>query len=89
MRLAVRVSPGAAVTKVGGRYGDTNPPVLVVWVTARAIDGKANKATVRALANALDVPRRSVRIVGGERARTKIIEVEEVDPEVIAALLHP
>jgi hypothetical protein len=72
---------------VGGRYGDSEPPVLIVRVAARAVDGKANAATVRALADALGVPRSLVRIVTGQRARTKVVEVESAKLDVIAALL--
>ena len=72
---------------MGGRYGDAEPPVLIVRVTARAIDGRANAATVKALADALGAPRRSVRIVTGEKARTKVVEVESADPDVVTALL--
>ena len=88
MRIVVRVSPGAPATKVGGRYGDSEPAVLIVRVAARAVDGKANAATVRALADALCVPHSLVRIVAGQRARTKVVEVESANPDVVAALLR-
>jgi uncharacterized protein YggU (UPF0235/DUF167 family) len=88
MRIVVRVSPRAPATKVGGRYGDSEPPVLIVRVAAPAVDGKANAATVRALADALGVPHGLVRIVTGERARTKVVEVESANPDVVAALLR-
>ena len=73
---------------MGGRYGDSEPPVLIVRVAARAVDGKANAATVRALADALGVSRSLVRIVTGQRSRTKVVEVESVDPDVVTALLR-
>jgi uncharacterized protein YggU (UPF0235/DUF167 family) len=88
VRILVRVYPGAPADKVGGRYGDSEPPVLIVRVAARAVDGKANAATVRALADALGVPRGLVRIVTGQRARTKVVEVESAKPDVVAALLR-
>jgi uncharacterized protein len=88
MRIVVRVSPGAFTTKVGGRYGDSEPPALIVRVTARAVDGKANKAAVRALADALGLPRGSVRTVSGKRTRTKVVEVESADTEAVKALLR-
>lgn len=88
MRITVRVSPGASATNVGGRYGDSEPPVLMVRVTARAVDGEANAATVRALGDALGLPQSSVRIVAGRRARTKVVEVESADPDAVAALLR-
>ncbi len=88
MRIVVRVSPRAPATKVGGRYGDSEPPVLIVRVTAPAVDGKANAATVRALAEALGVSQSLVRIVTGDRARTKVVQVESADPNIITALLR-
>ena len=88
VRLLIRVYPGAPANKVGGRYGDSEPPVLIVRVAARAVDGKANAATVRALADALGVPRGLVRIVTGQRARTKVVEVESAKPDAVAALLR-
>jgi hypothetical protein len=88
MRIFVRVSPGAPATKVGGRYGDSEPPVLIVRVAARAVDGKANAAMVRALADALGVSDSRVRIVTGLRARIKVVEVEAAIPDVLTALLR-
>ncbi len=87
MRVVVRVFPGAPTTKVGGRYGDSEPPILVVRVTARMVDGEANAAMVRAVADALGVSRGLVWIVTGERSRTKVVEIESADPEAVTALL--
>ena len=88
MRINVRVSPGVPATKVGGRYGDSEPPVLIVRVSARAVDGEANAATVRALSDAFGVSPGAVRIVSGQRARTKVVVVESADPDVLTALLR-
>ena len=71
MRIHVRVKPGASRTAVGGRYGDA----LVVTVTARAVDGKATEAALRAVADAFGVPRRDVALVAGATSRDKIIEL--------------
>jgi uncharacterized protein len=75
MRVSVRVRPGARVDLVGGRYGDREPPVLVVRVRAPAVDGKANAAVERALAAALGVPSRDVRIVTRLTSRSKTVEI--------------
>ena len=45
-------------------------------------------ATVRALNNALGVPPSAVRIVSGQRARTKVVVVEPAEPDALAALLQ-
>lgn len=71
MRVAIRVKPGSARTSVGGRYGDA----LVVSVTARAVDGKATEAALRAVAEAFGVRRRDVSLVTGAASRDKVVEI--------------
>jgi uncharacterized protein len=51
--------------------------VLHVWVTARAVDGRANQALVRAIATALGIRRSEVLLVAGERSRDKVVEVTQ------------
>jgi uncharacterized protein (TIGR00251 family) len=87
MRINVRVQPGARQTRVGGRYGDHEPPVLVVRVAAPAMDGRANRALIDALASALAVRRRDAHIVSGASARTKVVEVAGADPVAVERLL--
>ena len=41
--------------------------------------GRANEALVSLLAEALEVPAGSVRVVGGQRGRTKVIEVDSLE----------
>ena len=71
MRLRIRVKPGAREEKVS-REPDGS---LLVCVTARAQEGKANEAVVKAVAKALHVPKSRVRIVSGLASRTKVLEV--------------
>lgn len=85
MKVAVRVRPGSSRTAVGGAYGE--PPALIVAVTARAVDGEANAAVVRALAAALGVSRGDVRIAAGSASRSKVIEVPDACRAAVAALL--
>jgi uncharacterized protein (TIGR00251 family) len=88
VRLRVRVKPGARHEGVGGRWGEED--VLVVAVRAPATEGKANVAVVAAVAKALGVRSRTVRIVSGASARSKVLEITEPPadiPAAIAALL--
>lgn len=87
MRLRLRVHPGADRDAVGGRYGDEEPPVLVVRVRARAVDGRANDAVLAVLAEAFGVGRRDVRLLTGASARTKLVEIEHADEATLALLL--
>ena len=79
VRIPVRVRPGASRTAVGGAYGDGSPPRLVVAVGARAVDGAATEAARRALAAALEVPLRRVRLVTGATSRDKVFGVAAAD----------
>jgi uncharacterized protein YggU (UPF0235/DUF167 family) len=89
MRVAIRVRPGAAGTRVGGTYGGSDTAgrgaaggavgggaALVVKVAARAVDGKATEAALAAVAAALGVRRRDVRLVSGATSRDKVVEVD-------------
>ena len=80
IRIAVRVRPGASRTAVGGAYGAEEPARLVVAVGARAVEGAATEAARRALADALGVPARRVRLVVGATSRDKVYAVEAADP---------
>jgi uncharacterized protein (TIGR00251 family) len=69
--FTVRVTPRAAANRVGGeREG-----ALLVRVTAPPVEGKANDAVVELLAEALGVPRSTVRVESGAAARTKRVSV--------------
>jgi uncharacterized protein len=72
VRVAIRVKPGSSRTSVGGRHGQA----LVVTVTARAVDGKATEAALRAVAGAFDVKRRDVTLVSGAASRDKVIDID-------------
>jgi len=48
----------------------------VVAVTARAVDGKATEAALRAVADAFDVKRRDVTLLAGATSRDKVIDID-------------
>jgi uncharacterized protein len=58
---------------------------LRVRVAAPPIEGAANQALVRVLAEELGVARRSVRLVAGAAGRQKLIVVEGVSAEDLVA----
>ncbi|KQY24425.1 hypothetical protein ASD16_02460 [Cellulomonas sp. Root485] len=82
VRVAIRVRPGASRTAVGGTHADR----LVVAVGARAVDGAATRAALDALAEALGLRPRQVRLVSGATSRDKVVEVDADDAEVAVRL---
>jgi uncharacterized protein len=78
----VRVRPGASRTAVGGSYAGPLGPAIVVAVGAPALDGRANTATLTALATALGLARRQVTLRSGERGRDKLITVTDAPPDL-------
>ena len=81
-RLTIRVHPGSRRPGVGGSHDGA----LGVRVRERASDGRATEAALAAVADALAVPRRTVTLVAGAAARTKLLDVPGADPTAVARL---
>jgi len=82
-RITVRVHPRARRTRMAGRMGDA-------WkldLAAPPVEGKANEACVRFLAELAGVPQSRVRIVLGLTGRTKVIEIDGVAQELLESRL--
>jgi hypothetical protein len=83
--LSLRVIPRASRNGVAG----VRDGVPTIRLTAPPVDDKANAALVAFLSETLGVPKRSIRIVAGERSRRKTIEVDGMEPAAILARLAP
>ena len=59
--------------------------VLKVRVMAPAVEGAANNALIRLLAEEVGVARRDVRIVAGATSRQKLVVIDGVEAETIVA----
>ncbi len=70
----LKVVPGASRAAIAGVYGER----LKVRVTAPAESGKANKAVLRLLAGALDVPVQALEILRGASSPLKTVAVEGI-----------
>ena len=69
--LTLHAQPGASRTEVAGTHGEA----LKVRLAAPAIEGRANAALVRFLADSFAVPQRQVTVVQGAAARRKVVRV--------------
>jgi uncharacterized protein (TIGR00251 family) len=81
VRFAVHLSPRSAATRVDGVVDG----VLKVRVAAPAVEGAANTALVRLLADELGLAGRDVRIVAGAKSRQKLVMVEGIGTDAIVA----
>lgn len=82
-RIPVRLQPRASRDEIVGlRDG-----VLVVRVTAPPVDGRANGALCKLIARRAGVAPSRVSVVRGERSRDKLVQVEGVEAEALAAVL--
>lgn len=75
-RISVRVQPRASRNRVDGIHGSH----VKIRLTAPPVEGAANEALVKFLADLLDVPKRDITIVRGHRGREKVVEVEGLTP---------
>ncbi len=82
VRFSVRVQPRSSRTAIDGVHAGA----LRVRLHAPPVDGAANDALIELLAEALGVTKRAVRIVTGAAARTKLVEVDDVDADHVRRL---
>lgn len=71
------MQPRASRTEVAGPHGDA----VRIRLTAPPVDGAANEALVRFLAEQLKVPRSAVRIESGASGRSKVVVIDGIDPD--------
>lgn len=87
VRLAVQITPNAKKTEVIGVLDDA----LKLKLQAQPIEGKANEALVRYLAETLSVQRSAVTITHGQTNKRKLIEVRsaQITVDAVEKLLMP
>ena len=84
-RLRIHVQPRASRTAIAGLHGDS----LKVRLAAPPVDGAANDALIRFLAERLGVAQSAVTLESGAAARAKVVHVAGVMPAEVAQRLAP
>ncbi len=69
--LTLHVQPGAKRSEVSGLHGDA----LKIRLAAPPIEGRANEALVRFIAERFAVPLRNVELLRGAQSRHKMVKV--------------
>ncbi len=70
--IRVHVIPNAKIDEVMGEHGDA----IKIKLRAPPVEGKANAALRRFLAEKLGVPQRAIVLDRGERSRDKVIRID-------------
>lgn len=83
-RLTLRVQPRAKTTRFDGRLGEAHR----LRLAAPPVDGKANDACTRFLADFFGVPVSQVRIISGSSSRTKLVEIAGIDDQTVSRMLE-
>jgi uncharacterized protein (TIGR00251 family) len=79
----LRIQPKAARTELVGLHGDA----IRIRLSAPPVDGAANEALLKFLADKLSVPLRAVRLTAGEASRSKVVTVTGIDLQHVAERL--
>ncbi len=78
--LTLHIQPGAKKTEFAGLHGDA----LKIRLAAPPVDGKANEALIRFVADTLGLPKSAVNLKSGQTSRRKVLAVNGAKPEAIA-----
>jgi uncharacterized protein (TIGR00251 family) len=81
--LRLKIVPNARRSEVVGEHGDA----LKIKIQAPAMDGKANAALLEFLAEALQIPTRTLELTAGEKSRDKTVAISGLELAEIRARL--
>lgn len=85
VRLRVRVTPRARQTAITGLTEADGRPAIAIRLAAPPVDGAANKALLRFLADELGLPRSAIRILSGDTGRVKLVALAGADTAKVSA----
>jgi uncharacterized protein len=83
--FAIRVTPRACRDAIEGEHAGA----LRIRLTAPPVDDRANESLRHLLAGRLKVPLSAVRIVAGEKSRTKRVEISGLTRDQVLLLIQP
>lgn len=86
IRIEVKVVSRAKKNQISGIMEDGS---LKVRVAAPPVDGKANRALIKLLADTLNIPKTDVAIISGLQSRNKTISIEGMSFEEYHQIIEP
>lgn len=82
--LTLHIQPGAKKTETAGLHGDA----LKIRLAAPPVEGKANEALIKFIAEALKLPKSAVNLKSGQTSRRKVLEVQGATTEAVARFVQ-
>jgi uncharacterized protein (TIGR00251 family) len=82
--IDIKVIPRAGRTQLAG----TRDNAILIRLAAAPVEGAANDALIAYLSDLLDIPKRNVIIVAGDKSRTKRIKVLGLSATAIRARME-
>ena len=80
--LTLHIQPGAKKTEFAGLHGDA----LKIRLAAPPVDGKANEALIRFVAETLGLAKSAVNLKSGQTSRRKVLEVVGTTSEAVGRI---
>lgn len=84
LTLTLHIQPGAKKTEFAGLHGDA----LKIRLAAPPVDGKANEALIKFLADFVGVAKADVILKSGQTSRRKVLEIRHCPPEKFLDLVR-
>lgn len=81
--LTLHIQPGAKKTEFAGLHGEA----LKIRLAAPPVDGKANEALIKFIAETLRLPKSAVSLKSGQTSRRKVLEIIGAEVAAVAALI--
>ncbi|AXR61624.1 DUF167 domain-containing protein [Leptospira mayottensis] len=72
MKFTVRVKPNSKKTF----FRKEDDGSITIAVRELALEGKANEAVIETISREMEIPKRKIRIVSGEKSKRKTIEID-------------
>lgn len=81
LTLTLHVQPGAKRTELAGLHGDA----LKIRLAAPPVEGRANEALLKFIAERFGVPLRQVELKQGGQSRHKVVAItgSQLDPQTL------
>ncbi len=83
IRIQIKVQPRSSKNQIAG----VQQGALKIKLTAPPVEGEANKALVNFLSGVLKIPKKNIKIIKGESARNKIVDIKGIKRDTLLKIV--